>query len=228
MFLRVVRAAGGQGVKHEYVRVVEAYRERGKTRHRTVLNLGRRDLLASHLDLNKLMRLLHGDAASDGRVRREDVQAVAAWDWGPMLVAGHIWRELGLEATLDRLARRGRSDATALSDRALVLVANRLTAQGSEHGLARWLETDFVSIATAAVGLRRGARMGSAGPARRTGRDAAAQAVISHARPVAGAQIGYRARRARARPRLHRRPQPKAQRRSVRLHPERNRAVDRM
>src|SRR5258705_7599721 len=85
MFLRVVRAAGGQGVKHEYVRVVEAYRERGKTRHRTVLNLGRRDLLASHLDLNKLMRLLRGDAASDGQVRREDVQAVAAWGWGPML-----------------------------------------------------------------------------------------------------------------------------------------------
>src|SRR3984893_16814097 len=144
MFLRVVRAAGGQGVKHEYVRVVEAYRERGKTRHRTVLNRGRRDLLASHLDLNKLMRLLHGDAASDGRVRREDVQAVAAWDWGPMLAAGQIWRELGLEATLDRLTRPGRSDATTLSDRALVLVANRLTAPGSEHGLARGLEPYFV------------------------------------------------------------------------------------
>ena len=85
-------------------------------------------MLASHLDLNKLMRLLHGDAAPDGRVRREDVHAVAAWDWGPMLAAGHIWRELGLEAALDRLTRPGRSDATTLSDRALVLVANRLTA----------------------------------------------------------------------------------------------------
>ena len=31
MFLRVVRAAGGKGVKHEYVRVVEAFRENGKT-----------------------------------------------------------------------------------------------------------------------------------------------------------------------------------------------------
>src|SRR5262252_2103666 len=144
MFLRVVRAAGGKGIKHEYIRVVEAYRERGKTRHRTVLNLGRRDLLASHLDLHKLMRLLHGDVASDGRVWREDVQAVAAWDWGPMLAAGHIWRELGLEATLDRLTRPGRRDATRLSDRAVVMVANRLTAPGSEHGLARWLETDFV------------------------------------------------------------------------------------
>src|SRR6201987_4646942 len=55
-----------------------------------------------------------------------------------------MWRELGLEATLDKLSRPGRRDHGALSDRALVLVANRLTAPGSEHGLARWLETDFV------------------------------------------------------------------------------------
>jgi transposase len=101
-------------------------------------------LLAAHLDLNKLMRLLHGEASSDGPIRREDVQALAAWDWGPMLAARHLWRELGLEATLDRLAGRWRRDAPPLSDRALVLVANRLAAPSSEHGLARWLETDFV------------------------------------------------------------------------------------
>ena len=111
MFLRVVRAAGGKGVKHEYVRVVEAFRQNGKTRHRTVLNLGRRDLLAAHLDLDKLMRLLHGEAVADRAIRLEDVCAVAAWDWGPMLVAGQFWRELGLEATLDRLATPTRRDA---------------------------------------------------------------------------------------------------------------------
>jgi hypothetical protein len=45
MFLRVVRATVSKGVKREYVRVVEAYRDRdGKTRHRTVINLGRKDL----------------------------------------------------------------------------------------------------------------------------------------------------------------------------------------
>ena len=150
MFLRVVRAAGGKGVKHEYVRVVEAFRQKGKTRHRTVLNLGRRDLLAAHLDLDKLMKLLHGEAGDDGvvhdkgSVRSEDVHAVAALDWGPMLVARHLWQELGLQATIDRLVRPGRRDIATASDRALVLVANRLSAPTSEHGLARWLETDFV------------------------------------------------------------------------------------
>jgi len=123
MFLRVVKAAGGKGVTHEYVRLVEAYRENGKTRHRTVLNLGRRDLLASHLDLDKLSHVLHGTARPGPR--REAIQAVAAWDWGPMLAVRQLWAELGLEATLDRLAGPARRDGVALSDRALVLVANR-------------------------------------------------------------------------------------------------------
>ena len=147
MFLRVVRAAGGKGATHEYVRVVEAFRKEGKTRHRTILNLGRRDLLAAHLDLGKLKRLLHGEpvaATPAGDVRPEQVQAIAAWDWGPTLVARQLWRELGLEAMLDQLSKPRRRDSVALSDRALVLVVNRLTAPGSEHGLARWLETDFV------------------------------------------------------------------------------------
>ena len=67
MFLRVVRAPSGKtGVKHEYVRVVEAYRDHeGKTQHQTIINLGRKDLLAAHLDLDKLNRLLHGEPAAD-------------------------------------------------------------------------------------------------------------------------------------------------------------------
>jgi transposase len=145
MFLRVVRATVSKGVKREYVRVVEAYRDReGKTRHRTVINLGRRDLLAAHLDLGKLRRLLHGDAGGDDCVKREDVGAVGAWDWGPMLAARAMWSDLGLDMILDELPRRERGEALRLSDRALVVVANRLTAPGSEHALAQWLESDFV------------------------------------------------------------------------------------
>src|SRR6266699_2117775 len=145
MFLRVVRATVSEGVKREYVRVVEAYRDRdGKTRHRTVINLGRRDLLATHVDLVKLGRLLHGEAADDGRVERDDVGAVGAWDWGPMLAARAMWSDLGLATTLDQLARPDRREAVRLSDRALVLAANRLVSPGSEHALAQWLESDFV------------------------------------------------------------------------------------
>jgi transposase len=144
MFLRVVRATVSKGVKREYVRLVEAYRDRaGKTQHRTILNLGRKDLLAAHLDLTKLRRLLHGDEKTDC-LKREDVGAIGAWDWGPMLTAQAMWRELGLGTMLNECAGRERRDAAGLSDRALVLVANRLVSPGSEHALAQWLESDFV------------------------------------------------------------------------------------
>lgn len=142
MFLRTVKAAGGKGVQHEYVRLVESYRDHGKNKQRVVSNLGRKDLLAAHLD--SLVRLLRGEPRPGGSFRAGDVQATGAWDWGPMLVARTLWRELGLEGILDRLGGRGVQDGPALADRALVLVANRLCAPTSEHGLARWLETDFV------------------------------------------------------------------------------------
>jgi hypothetical protein len=140
MFLRTVKAAGSKGVQHEYVRLVESYRHNGKNKQRVVCNLGRKDLLATHLD--SLIRVIEGRPRE--RATSGDVRAMGAWDWGPMLVARTLWRELGLETILDRLWRPSRPNGLALSDRALVLVTNRLCAPTSEHGLARWLETDFV------------------------------------------------------------------------------------
>jgi len=67
MFLRTVKAAGGQGVQHEYVRLVEAYREDGRAKQRVVCNLGRKDLLAAHLDA--LIRLLRGEPVRRAAVR---------------------------------------------------------------------------------------------------------------------------------------------------------------
>ena len=116
MFLRVVRANVSKGAKREYVRVVEAYRDHeGKTRHRTVINLGRRDLLATHLDLSRLGRLLHGDTVDDDHIVRDEVGAVGAWDWGPMLAARAMWIELGFDTILDGLVRPDRREAVRLS-----------------------------------------------------------------------------------------------------------------
>jgi transposase len=142
MFLRTVKAAGGKGTQHEYVRLVEAFREDGKTKQRVVCSLGRRDLLEAHLDA--LVRLLRGESGVVSGAAEGAVSAIGAWDWGPVLVARTLWRELGIEAILDDLGGRSRVEGPWLSERALVLVANRLCAPTSEHGLARWLETDFV------------------------------------------------------------------------------------
>ncbi len=142
MFLRIVKAAGGKGVQHEYVRLVESYRDGGKVKQRLVASLGRKELLLAHLD--SLNRLLRGEAPARASEAGQAAEAIGAWDWGVALVAGVLWRELGLEQILDRRAKGRRRDRVALADRALALVANRLEAPGSEPGLAGWLETSLV------------------------------------------------------------------------------------
>ena len=71
-----------------------------------------------------------------------DPQVVDASTWGPVLVVRALVDQLGLWATLDQ--HLGHAKGVPFADRAFVLLANRLIAPASEHGLAGWLETDFV------------------------------------------------------------------------------------
>src|SRR5512143_567029 len=134
MYLRINKVRRADGKVDEYIRLVESYWNNGSPRHRVICNLGRKDLLAPHADA--LLRVLRGEKS--GRSPAPEALAVGAWDWGPMLVARHFWQHLGLQEMIDSLSNR------ELADRALALVANRLCEPTSEHGIARWLETDFV------------------------------------------------------------------------------------
>jgi len=148
MYLRTVKAKGADGVELEYIRLVEAYWEKGRSKQRVVANLGRKDLLAPHLE--SLIKLLGGGKQTEVNSLNgaEPIEPTQAACWGPMLVARSLWRELGLESILDGLAaktnRAPKSGGLPLADRVLVLVANRLCRPGSEHALAQWLESDFV------------------------------------------------------------------------------------
>ena len=136
MYLRITKVKRSDGHIDEYLRLVESDWNEGRPRHRVVCNLGRKDRLAPHVDA--LVRVLRGESPAAPKTGTAD--AVGAWDWGPLLVARHFWDELGLQQTLESLAR----DRGQVADRALALVANRLCEPTSEHGMARWLETDYV------------------------------------------------------------------------------------
>jgi len=138
MYLRTTRVKRPDGHFDEYIRLVESYWNEGCPRHRIICNLGRKELLAPHADA--LMRILRGEAK---QTTGQDTDAIGAWDWGPMLVARHFWQELGVQQIIDGLARPG-EDREELTDRALALVTNRLCEPTSEHGIARWLDTDYV------------------------------------------------------------------------------------
>ena len=148
MYLRTVRAKGAEGVEFEYIRLVEAYWENGRSKQRVIANLGRKDLLAPHLE--SLIELLGGGKQTKARsmIREERIEATLAACWGPMLAVRSLWCEFGLESILDGLAPKAntvqKDGRLPLADRVLVLVANRLCRPGSEHALGQWLESDFV------------------------------------------------------------------------------------
>ncbi len=139
MYPRTVKVRSSSGTVNEYVRVVEAYREGGRVKQRVIVDLGRKDLLLELLP--KLRRLLTGEAGTDSG-DPDEPQVIEAATWGPVLVVRALFDQLGLWSILDQ--HLGKAKGVPFADRAFVLIANRLIAPASEHGLAGWLETDFV------------------------------------------------------------------------------------
>lgn len=140
MYLRTVKVPSSNGTVNEYVRVVESYRQDGKVKQRTIADLGRRDVLTALLP--QLQRLLRGEVRPVGETA-SDIDVLEASTWGPVLVVRALFEQLGLWQVFDELLGKAKK-GPSFTDRAFVLIANRLIRPHSEHGLARWLETDFV------------------------------------------------------------------------------------
>lgn len=138
MFLRSVKAANG---RHEYLRLVESFRDGDKVKQRIVAHLGRKDLLAPHLDA--LIRLLQDESVTPRWVSVDDISTPRASSWGPILVARHLFDKLSLGSILDA-HRPPLRHGEPLSERIFPLLANRLSRPGSEHALAQWLEDFYV------------------------------------------------------------------------------------
>jgi transposase len=138
LFLRSVKAANG---RHEYLRLVESFRDGDKVKQRIVAHLGRKDLLAPHL--YALIRLLQDESVAPRWVSVEDITTPRASTWGPILVARHLFDQLSLGSILDA-GQQPMRHGQPLSERVFALLANRLTRPGSEHALAQWLEDFYV------------------------------------------------------------------------------------
>jgi transposase len=139
MYLRTIKVRSSNGTVHEYVRIVEAHRLNGKVKQHTVAELGRKDLLKELFP--KLQRLL-GQEPATGTAESKDLDILDASTWGPVLAVRTLFDQLGLWTMLD--SHLGKAKGVPFADRAFVLIANRLIQPASEHGLAGWLETDFV------------------------------------------------------------------------------------
>src|SRR5271157_1764131 len=140
MFIRTVKVPSSRGTVLEYVRVVEAYRANGKVKQRVIADLGRKDFLLPLLP--QLQRVLLGEPSFPD-IDPNTIDFLDASTWGPVLVIRALCDQLGLWDIFDRLLPHAKT-GVSYTDRVFVLLANRLVRPASEHGLARWLETDFV------------------------------------------------------------------------------------
>ena len=151
MFIRSVKVPSSNGNVLEYIRIVGSVREHGKVKQQVIANLGRRDTLEAVLPL--LNRFLKGEEDPQRLAqqlgREGPIEVLDASTWGPMLVARHFFGQLGLWPLLDAGRRWPKllpeeDPADDWVSRVLVLITNRLVRPASEHGLAEWLETDYV------------------------------------------------------------------------------------
>ena len=135
MFIRKVTHQYPSGPV-DYLYLVEGYRDGKRVRQRVVVNFGRADVLAEHLD--RLIQLLrpHVGAAP---AAASAIEAPQALTYGPVAVARQLWTHLGLDALITRAC------GADVAERSFVLVAHRLLHPGSEHALAWWLEESFVA-----------------------------------------------------------------------------------
>ena len=115
------------GRTYEYIHLCQSVWKNGRSTRRSVLSLGRKDVLEPHLD--RIYELCRGQrpAASAEPVPRSSRRL------GPFLLLRSLWQQLALDRCLG-----------PVSDRALALVLNRLTRPASEHALADWLAVHFV------------------------------------------------------------------------------------
>ena len=123
------------GHRYVYLRLVEAYRQDGKVRHRVIANLGREDELKASGQLDQL-------AASFARLdpppwgTRRQV--------GSLLLVRHYLHRLGLVKLVDAaIPQRGRAQLTH-GEVVAALIANRLSAPAPLYDVAGWASSAAV------------------------------------------------------------------------------------
>lgn len=134
MYVKRVTVKRGES-SYVYLRLVEAYRDGGKVRHRVIANLGREDVLKASGQLDQL-------AASFARLdpppwgTRREV--------GSLLLVRHYLQRLGLVKIVDEtIPQRGRAQLTH-GEVVAALIANRLSAPAPLYDVAGWASSAAV------------------------------------------------------------------------------------
>lgn len=122
-----------------YVRIVEAYRDAGRVKHRTLATLGRAEDIAPEQVDALISGLLRVTGRADEVGVDRTIAVAPALEFGPSSLLTALWVELGLDASLRHLLRSSRRqfDVVAMLR---VMVLHRLCDPDSKLGVLRRLQ----------------------------------------------------------------------------------------
>lgn len=140
MYIRIKRG-GNRAHPHDYLQIVESYREGRSVRQRVMATLGRLDQLRAEGQLDGLIKSL-GRFSEHLRVIEAfgvpEVDSCSAKLWGPPLVFGRLWERQGIPGILQDLVE-GRRLEFDLERVSFALSLQRLMEPGSDLQGSRWV-----------------------------------------------------------------------------------------
>ena len=142
MYIRI-KKSGSKNKPHQYLQIVESFRDGKTVRQRVIATLGRLDQLRAEGRIEGLIRSL---SRFSERVRvieaarKPDISSCKATIWGPALVFEKLWRHQGLPEIISRLAERRRFSFD-IPQVTFALILQRLMEPSSDLQGSRWVET---------------------------------------------------------------------------------------
>ena len=140
--------------RYRYVYLVESVRENGRTKQRSIKNLGRKEQVAAKGGLDRLARSAARLAQRSmilSLLDQDGVPTLAIRRIGPPLAFERLWQETGCRAVLEDLAA-ARGFGFALERACFLTVLHRLMVAGSDRAAAAWRE-DYRIEGTEALAL---------------------------------------------------------------------------
>jgi len=142
MFFRAKKSGSKQN-PHEYLQIVESFRDGKSVRQRVIATLGRMDHLKASGQIDALMRSLARFTETlqvVSAARNPKITTCKAKSWGPPLVFGRLWNQQGLTDLIKSLALK-RKFAFDMERAVFALALQRLCEPGSDLQGSHWLNS---------------------------------------------------------------------------------------
>ncbi|MGQ9723704.1 MAG: IS1634 family transposase [Candidatus Jordarchaeum sp.] len=141
MFIKRTRG-GSKAHPIYYLQIVESYREKDKTRHRVLANLGREEELIARGALDNLMEKLAIISRKYFLLSRWEGGIKNALTYGPMLVINFLWDQLKMKRLLFDIQQLYKIEFD-FELAVKLMISNRLINPLSKLGIDKWKENIY-------------------------------------------------------------------------------------